>query len=63
MLEPIALLAQISSDPNQFNGYLILAYAIMWLTGVVYVISLLARQRNARQDLDVLRQVLEDEDA
>lgn len=53
---------QISVDPNQFNGYLILGYIIMWLIGVVYVASLFVRQRNLQQDLKLMEQIVEEED-
>jgi hypothetical protein len=51
-----------TSDPNQFNGYLMLGYFVMWLTVMVYIGSLYIRQRNVRQDLKVLQQVLQDSD-
>jgi hypothetical protein len=50
------------SDPNQFNHYMVLGYFVMWLVAMLYVGSLMARQRNVRQDLKVLRQILEEDD-
>lgn len=47
-------------DPNRFNNYLILAYAVMWLIGTGYVVSLIMRQRNLRQDLRLMRQLLQE---
>lgn len=51
------------SNPNRFNNYLVLGYFVMWLIGVVYIVSLAARQRNTQQDIQLLQQLLqEDED-
>ena len=59
----LAILGQISTDPNQFNNYLVLGFVVMLLIGMVYIVSLLARQRNIQQDIRLLRQILqEDED-
>ncbi|GAB4276100.1 MAG: hypothetical protein Kow0080_26020 [Candidatus Promineifilaceae bacterium] len=49
-------------DPNQFNNYLALGYAAMWLIGTIYVISLNARQRNLSQDIQLLKRLLQDDD-
>lgn len=60
----LMILAQTVTDPNRFNGYLILGYAVMWTVAMVYVISLVVRQRNLQQDIRLLQQVLqEDEEA
>jgi heme exporter protein C len=51
-------------DPNRFNGYLMLGYGVMWLIGLIYVGTLLTRQRNLHQDIRLLQQILqEDEEA
>ena len=49
-------------DPNIFNGYLILGYAILWLIGFGYVASLIIRQRNMQKDIDLMRQILQDDE-
>ncbi len=49
-------------NPNQFNNYLVLGYFVMWLIGVVYVISLATRQRNIQQDIQLLQQLLQDDE-
>lgn len=60
----LTILAQSDiADPNQFNGYLILAYAVIGLIGLVYVLSLFVRQRNVQQDLKLMRQLLEEDEA
>ena len=53
---------QIATDPNQFNNYLILGYAVMWLIGMIYVVSLALRQQNLRRDLDLMEQILQEDD-
>jgi CcmD family protein len=45
-------------DPNKFNGFLILGYAVMWLVAVVYVLYLANKQRNAKKDLELMKQLL-----
>lgn len=47
--------------PNTVS-YLILGYVIMGGIGLVYVLSLLWRQRNLRRDLDVIERLHSDED-
>jgi hypothetical protein len=62
---PILLnvILQSSSDvANQFNGYLILGYVAMWFIGIVYVITLLTRQRNLQQDVQLMQQLLQEDE-
>lgn len=56
------LLQQPGVEPNQFNGYLILGYLIMWLIGMVYVASLFVRQRNLRQDVELMENLLQEDE-
>jgi hypothetical protein len=53
---------QTIGDPNQFNNYLLLGYAVMWLIGMVYIASLAIRQRNLRRDLDLMEEILQEDD-
>ena len=53
---------QSGTDPNQFNNYLLLGYAAMWLIGMVYVVSLAVRERNLARDLDLMEEILQDDD-
>lgn len=55
--------AQAATDPDRFNSFLLLGYGVMWLVGAVYVITLVNRQRNVRQDLELLKRLLSEEDA
>ena len=49
-------------DPNRFNNFLILAYSVMGLIGIIYVISLYLRQRNMEKDIQLMHQLLEEEE-
>jgi hypothetical protein len=55
---------QTDIDPNKFNGYMLLGYGAMWLIFMLYIGSLAVRQRNVREDIKLMRQLLkEDEEA
>lgn len=58
----LTALLQGAVDPNLFNGYLILGYIVMWVIGMVYIITLLTRQRNLERDIELMERVLEEED-
>jgi hypothetical protein len=49
-------------DPNKFNGYLILGYIVMGLSFMVYIISLANKQRNTKQDIKLLQQLLKEDE-
>lgn len=48
-------------DPTITMGYLVLGYAVMWVIAFLYVLSLAVKQRNLRQELELMRRLLEDE--
>jgi CcmD family protein len=50
-------------DPNRFNGYLLLAYAVMWLVAMVYLLNMANRQRNLRQEIRLMRRLLDEDEA
>lgn len=50
------------SDPNNFNGYLTLGYVVMALIGLGYIVSLVLRQRNLQQDLELMQRILQEDD-
>jgi CcmD family protein len=51
-------------DPNQFNGYMILGYVVMWIIVMVYLLILANRQRNVKEEIELMQQLLkEDEEA
>jgi hypothetical protein len=57
----LSLLWQGQADvANQFNGYLILGYLVMWIVGLVYIISLATRQRNLQQDIQLMQRLLQE---
>ena len=49
-------------DANKFNGYLILGYGVMWAIVLFYVLVLANRQRNVREEVHLLRQLLEEDE-
>ena len=49
-------------DANRFNNFLLLGYGVMWGVGLFYVITLYNRQRNLRQDIHTLRQLLDEDE-
>lgn len=61
---PLSILLQGNGgDANQFNGYLVLAYAAMWLVAVVYLVTLTNKQRNLHQDIQLMRRLLEEDES
>ena len=50
------------NDPNRFNGYLILGYGVMWAIALFYILVLANRQRNVREEVHLLRQLLEEDE-
>ncbi len=53
---------QTGMNANQFNGYLILAYVVMWLIVTVYIVSLALRQRNIEQDIELMEKILQEDE-
>ncbi len=49
-------------DPNKFNNFMILGYLVMWIIVMVYIGSLANRQRNIREEVKLLRQLLEEDE-
>lgn len=52
---------QTADVANRFNNYLVLGYFVMWLIAMVYIVSLAVRQRNLKQDLQLMGRILEEE--
>ena len=61
LLLTILLQADVN-DPNRFNNFLILGYGVMWIIGMIYVASLLLRQRNVQQDLQLMQRILREDE-
>ena len=49
-----------ASTPNTVS-YMLLGYAIIGGIGLVYVVSLVIRQRNLQRDVEVVKRLIEDE--
>ncbi|HSM58869.1 MAG TPA: CcmD family protein [Candidatus Sulfomarinibacteraceae bacterium] len=49
-------------NPSQFNNFLLLAYAAMWLVVVVYLVSLANKQRNLHQEIRLMQQLLKEDE-
>ena len=49
-------------DPNRFNNFLILGYSVMWFIAMIYVASLIVRQRNVQQDLQLMHRILQEDE-
>lgn len=54
------LLQQI--DPSNFNNYLLLAYAVMWLVFMAYIAHLVNKQRNLHQEIRLMQRLLEEDE-
>lgn len=57
------LLQTSAGNPNRFNEFLILAYGVMWLVVMVYLLNLANKQRNLRQDIRLMHRLLEEDEA
>ena len=61
---PLTILLQTSiDDPGRFNNYLLLGYLVMWLVAVVYLVLLDSKQKNLKQDIRLMRRLLEEDEA
>jgi hypothetical protein len=49
-------------DPNQFNNFLILGYFAMWLAFMFYIVNLFNKQRNTKQDIKLMQQLLKEDE-
>lgn len=49
-------------DPNKFNKFLILGYFVMWLIVMLYIFTLANRQKNAREEIQLMKQLLEEDE-
>ena len=49
-------------DVNKYNNYLILGYVAMWAVVMVYLLILANKQKNAREDLRLLAELLKEDE-
>lgn len=47
-------------DPNKFNNFLLLGYGVMWAIALFYILILANRQRNVKEEVHLLSQLLEE---
>ncbi len=47
-------------DPNQFNDFLIMGYAVTWLIGMIYLFYLYNERRNVEKDIELMQRLMED---
>lgn len=53
---------QSSVNPNTFNNYMLLGYLVMGGIGLIYIISLVVRQRNLQQDIQLMDRLLQNDE-
>ena len=56
------IVLQSGVGPDHFNNYLLLGYVVMFVIGLVYVVSLAVRQRNLQQDIQLMERLLQDDE-
>jgi len=49
-------------DPNKFNNFLLLGYGVMWAIALFYILILANRQRNVKEEVHLLNQLLEEDE-
>ena len=58
MIATTLLLQTPIANADQFNGFLLFGYFVMWAIGMLYLGYLYNRQRNLRQDMALLKRLL-----
>ena len=48
-------------DVNKYNNFLVLGYIAMWAAVMIYLVILANRQKNARDDLNLMAELLQEE--
>jgi hypothetical protein len=49
-------------DVNKYNNYMILGYFAMWAIVMVYILILTNRQRNIREDIKLMTELLREDE-
>lgn len=49
-------------DPNKFNNFMLLGYGVMWAIALFYILILANRQRNVKEEVHLLNQLLEEDE-
>lgn len=61
LVSGLAIVAAQTFNPDQFNDYLVLGYVVMSAFSLLYVLTLLIRQRNVQKDIALLQQIVGEE--
>jgi L-cystine uptake protein TcyP (sodium:dicarboxylate symporter family) len=49
-------------DVNKYNNFMVLGYIAMWLVVMVYLLLLANRQKNVRDDVKLMAQLLREDE-
>jgi hypothetical protein len=49
-------------DVNKYNNYMILGYFVMWSIVMIYLLLLANRQKNVREDLKLMTELLREDE-
>lgn len=49
-------------DVNKYNNFMVLGYVVMWAIVMVYLLILANRQKNAREDLKLMTELLKEDE-
>lgn len=49
-------------DVNKYNNYMVLGYFVMWSIVMIYLLLLANRQKNIREDLKLLTELLKEDE-
>ena len=49
-------------DVNKYNNYMVLGYFIMWSIVMIYILLLANRQKNVREDLTLMTELLKEDE-
>lgn len=61
LVSGLAIVAAQTFNPDQFNDYLVLGYVVMSAFSLLYVLTLMIRQRNVQKDIALLQQIVGEE--
>lgn len=49
-------------DVNKYNNYMVLGYFVMWSIVMIYLLLLANRQKNIREDLKLMTELLKEDE-
>ena len=62
LIHTAVFLLQAGDELGRFNPYLLLAYVVMWIVALVYLLTIANKQRNLRQEIRLMRRLLEEDE-